>query len=403
VDSRHLGRRTAAGAEALAAFGEAAQKIGCQSSDVQRKQIGFSGLFWSQSNAKRIGRRYAMMETGLGELYLTQRGVNLDTATKHGVQIEPYPSAASIIDRLGKDMVIGEKRLSELVQEMMWFPIRDFDAALKSWLARPLPTIPEGPKFLSACDSSGPPFIPKQVWEQRKRTDSPVIITEGPVKGLVLCQAGALPIALNGVWTAVSKNGNGKYSLRPELFDFQWLGRGVYLCFDADQGSNPDVLDALIRTSFALNAAGALVFQLTNWPIAEGKGVDDYLAGKAGTDPTKQKECLGLLKAGAQPFFNTLSPFILPLVEKELEKVAMSPAQRSQLCKQLAGPLEVRATALESGSFSPGDKSKPEFSFAADYEPWPVPIDAEELFDEIMVRIRKEVIIEQHQLWVCGL
>ena len=39
----------------------------------------------------------------------------------------------------------------------------------------------------------------------------------------------------------------------------------------------------------------------------------------------------------------------------------------------------------------------------ADYEPWPVPIDAEELFDEIMVRIRKEVIIEQHQLWVCGL
>jgi hypothetical protein len=72
-------------------------------------------------------------------------------------------------------------------------------------------------------------------------------------------------------------------------------------------------------------------FQLTNWPIAEGKGVDDYLAGKAGTDPAKQKDCLDALKAGAQPFFSTLRPFMLPLVEKELEKVAMSPAQRSQL------------------------------------------------------------------------
>ena len=114
------------------------------------------------------------------------------------------------------------------------------------------------------------------------------------------------------------KNGDEKYGLRQELLDFQWLGRRVYLCFDADQGSNPDVLQALIRTSFALNAVGALVFQLTSWPISEGKGVDDYICGTAGTDQTKQKECLDALINSAQPFFSTLRPFMLPLVERSL-------------------------------------------------------------------------------------
>ena len=48
-------------------------------------------------------------------------------------------------------------------------------------------------------------------------------------------------------------------------------------------------------------------------------------------------------------------------------------------------------------------KPKPELSFAANYEPWFEPVDAEELFNEIMLRIGKEVSIELHQLWVCGL
>jgi Domain of unknown function (DUF3854) len=110
---------------------------------------------------------------------------------------------------------------------------------------------------------AGTPFIPRAAWDARKKTDKPIIITEGPVKGLVLCQAGALSIALNGVWMGVSDNGEEKYSLRPELLEFQWLGRLVYLCFDADQESNPEVLLALARE--------AVIRLLTDQPeVTEG-------------------------------------------------------------------------------------------------------------------------------------
>ena len=262
-----------------------------------------------------------MTQSALGELYLKERGINLDTAHRYGVEFDNRVSSKMANERLGRGWPRGE------VNKVLWFPVYDPSGNIVSWIARPLPNNSLLPRFVCPNGSGGAPLIFREAWEARKTTDKDILITEGPPKGLVLCQAGALPIALNGVWMAVSKNSDGKYSLRSELLDFQWLGRGVYLCFDADQSNNPDVLHALIRTSFALNAAGALVFQLTNWPIAEGKGVDDYLACKAGTDPAKQKDCLDALKAGAQPFFSTLRPFMLPLVEKELEKVAMSPAQ----------------------------------------------------------------------------
>jgi putative DNA primase/helicase len=338
-----------------------------------------------------------LTQPGLGQLYLIERGINLDTAHKYGVEFDNRVSSKMANERLGRGWPKGE------VNEVLWFPVYDPNGNIVSWIARPLPNNFLLPRFVCPNGSGGPPLIFKEVWEARKTTDKGITISEGPPKGLVLRQAGALPIALNGVWMAVSENGGGKYSLRQELLQFEWLGRRVYLCFDADQNNNEDVLQALIRTAFAFNAVGAQIFQLTTWSITEGKGIDDYLAGKAGIDPDKQKECLDVLITAAQPFFTTLRPFMLPLVEKELGRVAMSSAQRCQLCKQLAGPLEVRAGALEEGNFSVSEKSSPELGFAANYEPWPYPIDAEELFNEVMVCIGREVTIEQHQRWVCGI
>jgi hypothetical protein len=335
----------------------------------------------------------------LGEQYLIERGINFETAATYGIEIDVRVSSEVANKRIGRGWPKGE------VLEVLWFPIYDSGRTLIAWIARPLPNNSRLPRFICSKGSNGPPLIFKEVWEARKTTDKDIVITEGPPKGLVLRQAGALPIALNGVWMAVSENGDGKYGLRQELLQFQWSGRRVDLCFDADQNINERVLRALIRTAFAFNAAGAQVFQLTTWPPDGGKtkGIDDYLAAKAGTDSTKQKECVDALKQSAQPFFATLRPFMLPLVEKELEAVAMSSAQRSQLCKQLAEPLEVRARALEEGNFSLSEKSKPELGFAANYEPWAEQVDAEELFNEILVRIGKEVTIESDQLWVCGL
>jgi hypothetical protein len=326
----------------------------------------------------------------LAEDYLTQRGISLDTAVKYGIEFDKRVSSKVAQERLGRGWPKGE------VNEVLWFPVYDLNENIVSWIARPLPNNSLLPRFVCPNGSDGPPLIFKEVWDARRATDQDVLITEGPPKGLVLRQAGALPIALNGVWMAVSKNGNGKYGLRQELLQFQWLGRRVYLCFDADQNKDQDVLRALIRTAFAFNAVGAQIFQLTTWSTAEGKGIDDFLAGKAGTDPDKQKECLDILIAAAQPFFTTLRPFMLSLVEKELGRLAMSPAQRAQLCKLLADPLKVRAAALE-GSFSfselpPEKKGRLQETI----EPWPDPVNGAELLQEIFGQLQRFFIVDDN-------
>lgn len=329
--------------------------------------------------------------------YLLSRGISLDTAIRYGIEIDERVSSKAANERIGQGWPKGE------VIVVLWIRILDSAGNQVSWIARPLPNIYGLPKFICPLGSYGPPYIPTPVWESRKRTDQLIIVTESPIKAIPLCQAGTLAIGLNGVWMAVAKNGDGMYQLCPELREFEWLGRKAGLCFDADQNTNQKVLQALIRTAFALTVAGARVFQLTTWPESEGKGIDDYLAAKAGTDPDKQKQYLDALMKNAQPFFSTLRPFMLPLVEKELAKVAMTPAQRSQLCRAVAGPLDVKPSALEEEAFWFGEKSKSKLSFAANYEPWPEPVDAEELLNEVMVRINKEVLIEQHQLFVCSL
>jgi hypothetical protein len=101
-----------------------------------------------------------------------------------------------------------------------------------SWIARPLPTLQGQPKFLTPIGGSGPPFIPKSVYNSKK--GSPIIITEGPAKALVLAQAGFPAIGLNGVWCA--QEGSDRLILRRELRELELHGRKLYMAFDADAG-----------------------------------------------------------------------------------------------------------------------------------------------------------------------
>jgi putative DNA primase/helicase len=327
----------------------------------------------------------------LAKNYLAERGITEETAKLYGLEFDDRVSSKIATERLGRGWPKGE------VNEVIWFPITDSNGNLISWIARVLPTIAQLPKFVCQLRSHGPPFIPKQVWQSKKTTDQPIIITESPIKALPLCQAGALAIGLNGVWMGASKNCAGMIYLRPELHEFKWLGRQIHLAFDADQNSKPDVLQALIRTAFAFYAAGAVVFQLTTWPLEQGKGVDDYLAGKAGTDVAKQRECLSLLLKSARPFWSTLRPFMMPLIEKELATVAMSTAQRSQLCKELAKFLNVRASALEKAD-DLGASELPLLEkkgrLEETIEPWSEPVNGVQLLQDIFAQVQRFVIVD---------
>jgi hypothetical protein len=176
----------------------------------------------------------------LGAEYLADRGTDLDAAFKLGIEIENPPSVSRIVERLGEDILIGGKLLSQVATTLIWFPCCNSDGVPASWIARVLPTpANDGPKFLTPKGGSGPPFITHQVWGAAAQTATPLIITEGPVKQMVLVQAGYMAIGLNGVWCAHVTLPDGKRDLRVELKVFSLMGRKVYVCFDADGLANP--------------------------------------------------------------------------------------------------------------------------------------------------------------------
>ena len=122
----------------------------------------------------------------------------------------------------------------------------------------------------------------------------PVIITEGEFKALALWRLANhliglprfLPIATTGVWNwrgTIGKisGANGKprdvKGVISDLERIAWKGRRVIIAFDADSEKNPKVRAARWQLMGALIERGASVGFL-EWPIEEGKGIDDRLA-----------------------------------------------------------------------------------------------------------------------------
>jgi P4 family phage/plasmid primase-like protien len=295
------------------------------------------------------------------ERYFAERGLLQDFARANGVQWDRIPQATTIRDRLGEDLLVHGQPLSTLIQEMIWFEHRNHQGQLKSWLGRPIPAINNDTKFVCTVESVPYPYVPPAVWAIRKKTDHDIIFTDGPVKALVLHQAGANSIAVDSIWRGSGDNTEERrYPVGAEFQDFEWVGRIVYLAFDADQNIHTRLLRTVLRTAFLLRIRGAQIFQLTQWPLAEGKGIDDYLAKKAGCDSELQRKFLGALQQKAVPFLRTLQPFMLSAVEGELHKVEMSSAQRLQLCKELSVPLQARTGSLAEGRFCVAEQAQAE-------------------------------------------
>src|SRR4029077_16560752 len=131
---------------------------------------------------------------------------------------------------------------------------------------------------------------------------------------------------------------------RQDLRDFDWRGRKVYICFDADATTNPDVRHAAIRLFILLSESGAEVFQLTSWDLEQGKGIDDYLVAASKEDSTKPSEILTMLVDDASLFIDTIQPTKpeLDCVVSELIKIDLPKIYQSQLSKELAQRLNVR-------------------------------------------------------------
>jgi putative DNA primase/helicase len=121
-----------------------------------------------------------------------------------------------------------------------------------------------------------PPTLDPAVLEDAA---TPVWLTEGEKKSLAAVQAGLECVALPGVWSWRTRDAAGQSQPIADLDAVAWRGRTVYLVFDSDLGTNPQVRLAEFRLARELRARGATVqaIRLPSGPSGEKVGLDDYL------------------------------------------------------------------------------------------------------------------------------
>lgn len=122
--------------------------------------------------------------------------------------------------------------------------------------------------------------VPPRCRSQLGNPATPLWITEGVKKVDSLASHGCCAIGLTGVWGFKGKNEFGGVTILADFDHIAWRERLVYLVFDSDSASNPQVDKALRRLAEHLNLKGAKVRILQLPPGKDGKkvGVDDYLA-----------------------------------------------------------------------------------------------------------------------------
>lgn len=106
----------------------------------------------------------------------------------------------------------------------------------------------------------------------------PLIITEGELKAACATKLGHPTIGLGGVWCF--KSNNARMPLLPMFHEFQWRDRIVYICYDSDAVTNPQVMTAENALARELTLLGAQPY-VVRIPFLEKDnkkiGLDDYL------------------------------------------------------------------------------------------------------------------------------
>jgi hypothetical protein len=113
-----------------------------------------------------------------------------------------------------------------------------------------------------------------------KDADIPLFITEGELKAASACKHGFPTLGLGGV--DVWRSQKNSIPFLKQLEDVTWKGRNVFIVFDSDSATNPNVLRAQIKLCEALTSRGAQP-NIVSLPTLHGKdktGLDDFLVAK---------------------------------------------------------------------------------------------------------------------------
>jgi Domain of unknown function (DUF3854) len=135
------------------------------------------------------------------EDYLRKRGVLLETFTSHGGEIDHLLGWGQFCQRLKRGDGNGrcDPAWNEL-ESILWFRVPGLNGELPHYIARALPNGFKGAKFLAPNGSDSRPWIPHETRAIARDAAVPLVLTEGPIKGMALVQAGAFPVGFVGVW-----------------------------------------------------------------------------------------------------------------------------------------------------------------------------------------------------------
>jgi len=145
-----------------------------------------------------------------------------------------------------------------------------------------------------------PPFVD---WRRiAKDSAVAVVITEGELKAACATKSGFPTIGLGGVWCF--KSTAARAALLPQLKEIAWKDRKVFIAYDSDAASNPQVSHAENVLARELSNLGAEPYIVRLQPSADGKkvGLDDLILaeGKVGMAACLEE---GVLWKTAQELF----------------------------------------------------------------------------------------------------
>lgn len=123
-----------------------------------------------------------------------------------------------------------------------------------------------------------PPVLKNKRWDSiLEDPDIPIYLTEGEKKAASACIHGIPCIGLGGVWSFKSKKAG--LPLIKELEQTVWKGRDVFIVYDNDVMSKPDVMRAMEALASTLRTRGAKSIRSVYLPGDDGQkmGLDDFL------------------------------------------------------------------------------------------------------------------------------
>lgn len=136
------------------------------------------------------------------------------------------------------------------------------------------------PRYVQPPDTAPVAYYPQNYdnWSDLcADADQPLIITEGELKAAKACKEGFPTLGLGGVysWRSNKLGITWLDSLNP----IEWRKRNVYICFDSDYQTNPNVCKALRVFAEELQRRGSFCFVVTlpKLPGLDKVGLDDFL------------------------------------------------------------------------------------------------------------------------------